>query len=448
MANQLVKYEIGAGLNVVAGANSGKVVIGPVYPASSSTDMYGVTCDASENVIFTDTGTCAVYKTTEGGRIRILAGLPGSDGYVNGQGTAARFKVPKGVACDASGNTYVADSGNARVRKIDIGGKVTTLVGGFTDPTAVAVAPNGEIVVADTGAHKVWRIDQHGNKRLAAGSTQGNVSGTVAGVKIKGTSAKFNAPMGVACDASGNIYVADTGNYQIKRIASDGWVTLFAGTGDKGNVLGDALTAKFVRPIAISCNASGEVFVVDRVGGKNRVKRVSPNGVVSTVAFITGSEWMSSSGALGVAVAPSGKLFVVESDGTTLVESSSSSTHSASSMSSQSRSESSESSAPSSSESSQSASSATSANSSASSSSLSVSSPSSTLSLSSETSSSSMTKSSTSSTLSLSSKTSSSSMTKSSASSVSSKTQSSSSSSLSSKTPSSVSSSLSSTGGR
>jgi len=324
IGNYLIKFEQGAGINVTMGTAFGKVVIGPISPPSSTLDMYGVACDASECVYVSDVGTATIYKVTEGGRIRILAGWPGSDGYVNGTGVAARFKIPKGVACDASGNVYIADAGNNRVRRIDPNGKTTTLAGGFNNPCDVACDPTGDIIVADTGNHKIYRVNPNGRKLLVAGSTMGNVSGTVAGVKVKGTAAKFHSPMGVACDNSGNIYVADTGNYQIKKISSDGWVTLFCGSGAKANILGDALTAAFIKPIYIAVDNTGELFVIDRVGNQNRIKRISPNGVASVVGYWPGSEWLSQYGVLGVASSPAGKIFVVASDNQALAESSSS----------------------------------------------------------------------------------------------------------------------------
>jgi sugar lactone lactonase YvrE len=328
--NRLLRYELGAGIGVVVAPDIGKVVIGEVFPPSSSKDMYGVCVDYSGNIYVSDVGTHVVYEVAEGGRIRVLAGSVGHPGFVNGvSGTAARFNTPQGVCCDRSGNIYVADSANNRLRKIDKDAKVTTICGGFLAPYDCAPGPNGEIYVADTGHHKVYRIEQNGRKLLLAGSgVAGNVSGTVGGVKIKGANAQFRSPMGITVDNTGNVYVCDNGNYQIKKISQDGWVTLFAGTGVQGNVNGNALVAKFDNPIYIKANRTGELFLIDRTAanGVNRVKRIDANGVVSTVSYITGAEALGGGdGALGIAVSPANTLFVVVSAGEYEEESSSSS---------------------------------------------------------------------------------------------------------------------------
>jgi len=328
--NKLVVFNTGAGIGVVAGADSSKIVVGPVFPPTSSESMYGVACDWSENCYVCDSANSTIYQVTEGGRIRIVAGTPSGHGYVNGKGTAARFNHPHGIACDKSGNIYVADSQNNRLRKIDKDANVTTICGGFNNPQAVACGPNGEIYVADTDNHKVYRIEAHGRKLLLAGSTVGDVSGTVGGTKIKGSAAKFRNPAGISCDRTGNVYVSDTLNYKIKKIDPSGWVTLFAGSGAKANILGSSLTAAFVRPIFNTCTTSGEIYVIDRVGGQNRLKRINQNGTVATVGYIPGTEWMGTVGALGVATDPANRLYVVVSPGTDISTYSSSSSNSSS----------------------------------------------------------------------------------------------------------------------
>lgn len=314
--NRLVVFNTGAGIGVVAGADSSKVVIGEAFPPSSSTYMYGVACDWSENVYICDQAQHTVYQVTEGGRIRILAGSPGVAGYVNGKGTDARFDTPHGIACDKSGNVYVADTNNNRLRKIDKDANVTTINGGFNAPEAVACGPNGEIYVADTGNHKIYRIESNGRKlRLAGTGVAGNVSGSTGPYpynKVMGDTAQFNAPAGIACDRTGNVYVSDTLNFQVKKISPDGWVTLFSGTGVQGNVNGDALTAQFTLPIYMTCTTSGELYLIDRVDVTNRLKRVDQNGVASIVGYIPGEIGMRAVGALGVATDPANRLYVVE----------------------------------------------------------------------------------------------------------------------------------------
>lgn len=308
MATQLVKYEQGSGAGVAVGKNVGKLVVGDSSPSTTADGMYAVACDWSGNVFIADTMTNAIYKTTESGGIALFAGLPNNDGFVNGTGTAARFHTPAGIACDRSGNTYVADSGNTRLRKIDPNGKVTTIAGGFTNPSDCAVAPNGDIIVADVGAHKIYRVTASGRVLLVAGSTSGNVAGHVNGVKVKGTAAKFNQPTSVTIDHSGNIYVADKGNYQIKVIYPDGWVRVFCGAGVSGNINGIASVARFTSLLRLKVNRSGNLFVIDGVPNYYRIKRVDQNGNVSTFANPVKDEVC-----YGIAVSPADKVFVVTS---------------------------------------------------------------------------------------------------------------------------------------
>jgi sugar lactone lactonase YvrE len=311
-------------------------VFGGAFP-SSSTDLYGVACDWSGNVYVADSNQSCIYKFTseakysaadaEGG-IYVFAGSPGNDGYVNGRGTDARFKNPRGIVCDRSGNLYVADTGNNRVRKIDKDGYATTIAGGFNGPFDVTVSMAGVVYVADTNNHKIYKIDG-GRKLLFAGRTVGNVFGLDGnGLKVQNgaaTEPKFKYPKGITMDRSGNLYVSDTGNYQVKKISPDGWVTLYAGEGTKGNVNGKFDVARFVNPIFIEANSSGDLYLIDRVGGKNRLKYINLNGDVASVAYLPGGESLGVEGALGVSVDPSDRAYVVSSLGRQPMQSSSSS---------------------------------------------------------------------------------------------------------------------------
>jgi streptogramin lyase len=309
MATQLVKYEQGSGAGVAVGKNVGKLVIGNTFPSTTADGMVGVACDWSGNTYISDITTNAVYKVTEGGKVSLFAGLPNNDGLVNGTGTAARFQNPRGIACDKSGNVYVADTGNNRIRKIDPNGRVTTIAGGFNSPYDVAVAPNGDVIVADFGNHRIYRVEAGGRKTLVAGSTAGNVAGYSGTTKIKGSAAKFNYPTSVTVDNTGNIYVADNQNCQIKIIHPDGWVKVFSGSGVPGNLNGIASAARFTSLICIKANRSGFLYATDRVATYNRIKKIDPNGNVSTFANPVKNEICS-----GLAVSPADKVFVVTVD--------------------------------------------------------------------------------------------------------------------------------------
>jgi len=190
-------------------------------------------------VYVADSGNNRIRKITPGGLVTTLAGgappqgafddYDDSDGYADGLGAEARFSNPNGVAVDGSGNVYVADSNNGRIRKISPSGSVVTLAGrgggngsgieNFTDaqgtlalfynPRGVTVDGNGNVYVADS---RIRKVTAAGTVTTLAGS------GSAAFADGKGASASFSYPWGVAVDGSGNVYVADTFNNRIRKI--------------------------------------------------------------------------------------------------------------------------------------------------------------------------------------------------------------------------------------
>jgi len=160
--------------------------------------------------------------------VTTLAGQTGVSGSNNGQGSAASFNNPYGVAVDTSGNVYVADQNNHLIRKIDSSGNVTTLAGQagvsgsndgqgtaarFKNPTGVALDSSGNIYVTDKTNHLIRKIDSSGNVTTLAG--QAGVDGSANG---QGSAASFNNPYGVAVDSSGNVYVADMYRHLIRKL--------------------------------------------------------------------------------------------------------------------------------------------------------------------------------------------------------------------------------------
>ncbi len=168
-----------------------------------------------------------------------FAGSAATAGTQDGTGGAAGFNSPAGAAIDATGNVYVADAGNHTIRKITSAGVVSTLAGtagnsGFADgtgsaaqfstPTGVAVDANGTVYVADTGNHLIRKITRFGVVSTLAGFplSAGSADGVAA-------AARFSSPKGVAVDTNGNVYVADTGNHTIRKITSSRVVSTYAG---------------------------------------------------------------------------------------------------------------------------------------------------------------------------------------------------------------------------
>ena len=240
----------------------------------------GVAVDASGTVYVADMGNQRIRKITAAGVVTTLAGS--SSGYVDATGTSARFNTPQGVGVDSSGNVYVADSINRRIRKITAAGVVTTLAGsgaaGFADGTGTAaqfntpwglgVDSSGVVYVADTINNRIRKITAAGVVTTLAGSgAAGPADGT-------GTAAQFNNPSGVAVDSSGNVYVADWSNHNIRKITPSGAVTTLAGSGVSGFADEPGTAAKFSSPWSVAVDSSGSIYVADSVN--NRIRKITP----------------------------------------------------------------------------------------------------------------------------------------------------------------------------
>ncbi|HOG05495.1 MAG TPA: T9SS type A sorting domain-containing protein [Paludibacter sp.] len=157
----------------------------------------------------------------------MLAGGGSESGFTNGTGSEARFNYPGHIAIDASGNIYVADSENHAIRKITPAGVVTTIAGGtegsadgtgtaasFNGPMGIAIGPDGHLYIGEWGNHTIRKIT------LPDGvvTTIAGIAGTSGKANGSGASATFYRPIGLAFDASGNLYVADHSNHQIRKI--------------------------------------------------------------------------------------------------------------------------------------------------------------------------------------------------------------------------------------
>ena len=220
-------------------------------------------------------------------QLRPVAG-DGVRGMRNGPVAQARFDDPYGVAVTNDGTQYVADAGdNNRIRRIGTDGAVTTLAGfseGFADgegtaarlntPSGLALDRAGNLYVADTGNHAIRKITPLGMVSTVAGT---GVAGFRDGAR---TQAQFNGPIGVAADAHGNIYVADTYNDRIRKIDTQGQVSTLAGGERPGNLDGVGAAARFDTPTALVVDAQGIVWVADT--RNNAIRRVAPDGTVTT----------------------------------------------------------------------------------------------------------------------------------------------------------------------
>ena len=248
----------------------------------------GIALDAAGNIYVADSNR--IRKISAG----LLTTLAGSEtaGFAEGSGAAARFNGPTGIAIDATGNIYVADRGNNRIRLVTATGTVSTLVGANADfmdgaasiarlrlPAGITIGIAGTIYIADQGNH---RLREFALARIGRVSTLAG-NGNAGFADAQGGNARFSSPAGTAADDSGNVYVADRVNHRIRKISSTGIVTTIAGSGVQGFEDGSASMAKFNWPTDVAVDATtGNLYVTDE--GNHRIRKITPAGMVSTLA--------------------------------------------------------------------------------------------------------------------------------------------------------------------
>ncbi|HYC60548.1 MAG TPA: hypothetical protein VEK79_13365 [Thermoanaerobaculia bacterium] len=223
------------------------------------------------------------------GAVAVIAGGNGQ-GSQDGHVSVARFWGPRGVAVAGDETIYVSDNHN--IRRISSDGYVTTIAGSptgspgwvdgngaaarFYSPQALALDPSGNLWVADTWNNRIRKVEPDGDVTTVAGSTAGSTDGS-------GAAARFNFPLGIAFNGTDAFYVADQNNSTIRKVTLDGGVSTFAGlAGSNGNVDGSGSAARFyyTTNVAVAPD-TGEVFVAD--AWNHAVRRISPAGVVTTV---------------------------------------------------------------------------------------------------------------------------------------------------------------------
>ena len=228
--------------------------------------------------------------------VTLMAGIPEKPGSADGTGATASFQNPAGVAVNSAGDVYVADRGNHTIRKVTPAGVVTTVAGlagtpgsangtgsaaRFSGPVGIAVDASGNLYVADRGNSTIRKITPNKVVTTLAGSAgnAGNVDGF-------GTSAQFDSPFGLAVDTNGTLYVADFGSSTIRKVTSAGWVTTIAGFAyNVGTNNGIGSAARFYRPYSVAIDTAGNLHVSD--GYNNTIRKMTPlgaNWVVTTLA--------------------------------------------------------------------------------------------------------------------------------------------------------------------
>ncbi len=299
--------------------------------AARFSEVTGIAVDAADNIYVTDLLNHTVRKITPAGIVTTLAGLPGSPGSADGTGAAARFNLPNGLAVDAAGNVFVSDMGNATIRKITPAGVVTTFAGQvgttglvdgtgnvarFDGPIGLAFDSAGNLYVADSNNNAIRRITPAGAVTLYAGGYLGHSDGT-------GTQAGMWHPMGVTVDSTGVVYVTDSSNQLIRRIAPDRTVTTLAGSYSAfgGRADGTGSAAAFKGPNGIVASRNGNLYVADY---RNcAIRQVTPAGVVTLFAGNSGAADGTGRDAglgqpVGIAAAPDGTIFFSDTGNQTI----------------------------------------------------------------------------------------------------------------------------------
>lgn len=274
------------------------------------------------NLYVADRVNHRIRKITPSGVVTTLAGSV--EGFADGTGTSALFSSPMNLTVANNGIIYVADSGNNRIRKIMPDGAVTTLTGsseGFADgtvsnalffsPEGIFITTNGIIYIGDTGNQRIRKIMPDGTVSTLAGGTLGNSDGI-------GTAAQFWSPCGLTVDTNGTIFVAEKKN-RIRKITDLGVVTTFVGSSTSGYLDGVGTTARLNTPFDVTVDASGILYVTD--SGNNRIRKILPDGTISTLAGSTNGyadgigTAAKFSYPIGICQSSTGELFIGESGG-------------------------------------------------------------------------------------------------------------------------------------
>ena len=314
--NRIRKVDAAGAITTVAGG-------GPVGDdgAAVAAQLYwptGVALDGASNLYIADQNNNRIRKVDAAGAITTVAG-DGTLGYSGdgGAATAAQLNRPAGVAPDGSGNLYIADSGNQRIRKVDAAGVITTVAGDGTfgysgdggaataaqlnSPRGVALDGSGNLYIADLFNNRIRKVDAAGVITTVAGDGTRGYGGD-GGPAV---AAQLNRPFGVASDGAGSLYIADNSNHRIRKVDAAGVITTVAGDGTRGSGGdgGAATAAQLNWPRGVALDGSGNLYITDTFN--QRIRKVDAAGVISTVAALLSTPY-------GVALDGDGNLYIAD----------------------------------------------------------------------------------------------------------------------------------------
>jgi hypothetical protein len=263
-------------------------------------------------------------------------GTPGFGGD-GGPAASAQLRNPFDIVVDSKGDLYIADAGNSRIRKVTTNGLISTVAGtgdpGFSgdggpavraqlsNPRGIALDSSGNIYIADTGNARIRKVSSNGEITTIAGSAGNLLPGNPTGDGGPATEARIRSPYGLAVDAADNIYFSEMGAARVRKVAANGKISTVAGTGTRG-FSGDgglATAALLNSPLGLALDSAGNLYISDAVA--SRVRQVTPEGSISTVAG-TGTRGSRGDGGpatgaqldspLRAAIGPSNSLYIVD----------------------------------------------------------------------------------------------------------------------------------------
>src|SRR5437773_2352294 len=329
--NRVYRVAADGVLSLIAGTGTSGFS-GDGGPAVSARLSYpgNLVVDGSGNLYIADWGNDRIRKVNTDGIISTIAGN-GKEGFEGDRGpaTSASLNGPRGVAVDPAGNVYIADRGNSRIRKVDTVGLISTIAGngtsGFSgdgglataasfDAWSLAVDVSGNLYITDPRNHRVRKVNTAGIISTVAGD-----GGDIFGGDGGPATATSVVPLDIFVDPGGNLYLADA-SYRVRKVNGDGIITTIACNGTSG-FTGDGgpATAASCVPYRVARDSAGNLYVAD--GSSKRIRKVSAAGIITTVAG-RGTGQSSGDGGpatlaeliqpLGVAVDPAGNVYIAD----------------------------------------------------------------------------------------------------------------------------------------